>query len=129
MNQDGEDDTIELLTRGNFVTRNGKYFISYEETEATGYKGNTTTVRVEEEQRVSMIRHGTAPSQLIIERGKRHVCHYKTQYGEVNLGVAADEIDNHLTQNGGELTFSYSLDSGREHISYNTVKITVREAN
>lgn len=129
MDQEGEIDTVELLTRGNFVMRNGKYFISYEETEATGYKGNRTTVRVEQQEKVSMLRHGLAPSQLIIELGKRHVCHYHTQYGSINLGVAAEKIDNQLTTNGGELTFSYSLDSGREHLSYNQVKITVQEAN
>lgn len=128
MRQDDETDTVELVTRGNFVRRNGKFFISYADTEATGYKGNITTVRVENGSRVSMLRHGTAPSQLIIELGKRHVCHYDTSFGSLSLGVAADAIDNRLTDHGGELTFSYTLDSGQEHLSYNKVEITVQEA-
>lgn len=129
IDQDGETDTIELITRGNFVWRSGKYFISYAETEATGYQGSTTTVRVEKDEKVSMLRHGASPSQLIIEKGKRHVCHYNTAYGTINLGVAADTIHNHLTDKGGEISFSYTLDSGREHLSFNQVKITVQEAN
>lgn len=129
MQQSGEEDCVRLMTRGSFVKRNGHFFITYKETEATGYEGNTTTVKVEEEQKVSMLRHGPAPSQLVIERGTRHVCHYDSGFGSLSLGVAADEIQNHLTEAGGNLTFSYTLDSGQEQLSRNEVKITVQEAN
>lgn len=128
MDQQGEIDTVSLMTRGSFVKRNGNFFISYKETEATGYEGNITTVKVEEKGRVSMLRHGSTPSQLIIERGKRHVCHYDSGYGVLSLGVAADEILNGLTEQGGEVEFSYTLDTGSSQISYNKVKITVQEA-
>lgn len=128
MEQDGELDTVDLLTRGSFVRKNGSFFISYQETEATGYEGNVTTVKVEDSGKVSMLRFGTMPSQLVIERGTRHVCHYDSGYGVMNLGVAADEIDNHLTEQGGNITFSYTLDSGEVQISHNKVEITVQEA-
>ncbi|MFV0352494.1 MAG: DUF1934 domain-containing protein [Oscillospiraceae bacterium] len=127
MDQQGEKDTVNLLTRGSFQKRNGRFYITYEESEATGYEGNTTTVRVEDENKVSMLRYGPSPSQLIIERGKRHVCHYDSGYGSLSLGVAADEIQNHLTEEGGDVTFSYTLDTGSSQISYNKVKITVQE--
>ena len=126
---DGEKDTVSLMTRGNFTTNGGKYFISYEETEATGYGGNITTVKVEKGDKISMLRHGTMPSSIVIEPGRRHVCHYDTGYGVMSLGVSADEVDNRLTKDGGNLTFSYTLDSGNASISRNTVKITVQEAN
>ena len=129
MEQSGETDTVSLLTRGSFMQKNGLFFISYRESAATGYEGNVTTVKVELQEKVSMLRHGSAPSQLVIERGRRHVCHYDSGYGVLSLGVAADEIDNALTETGGNLTFSYTLDSGESQISRNQVKITVQEAN
>ncbi len=129
MEQDGESDTVRLMTRGSFVRRNGQFFISYQETEATGYEGNVTTVRVETGNKVSMLRFGSQPSELVIERGRRHVCHYDSGYGVLSLGVAADEINNRLTDDGGELTFSYTLDAGDVQISRNEVKITVQEAD
>ncbi len=129
MEQSGETDTVSLLTRGSFVQKNGHFFISYKESAATGYEGNVTTVKVESQDKVSMLRYGSAPSQLVIERGRRHVCHYDSGYGVLSLGVAADEIDNGLTEAGGNLTFSYTLDSGESQISRNRVKITVQEAN
>ena len=56
----------------------------------------------------------------------RHICHYETGFGSVSLGVAADVIELDLTDAGGRLQFSYTLDSGGENfISRNLVDITV----
>ena len=41
----GEEDSVELTTTGSYYRRNGDYFIRYEESEATGYKGAYTTVK------------------------------------------------------------------------------------
>ncbi|MDL2252500.1 DUF1934 domain-containing protein [Ruminococcaceae bacterium OttesenSCG-928-I18] len=129
MDLSGDVDTVNLMTRGSFIHKDGSFYITYEESEATGYAGNVTTVQVEDNDKVSMLRYGSMPSQLIIERGRRHVCHYDSNAGVISLGVAADEIISHLTERGGDVTFSYSLDSGSSHISHNKVKITVQEAN
>ena len=127
MEQDGKSDTVELMTRGSLVHKDGAYYIIYKGTEATGYAGCTTTVKVAEDARkVSMLRFGKVPSQLIIEKGTRHLCHYETGYGAISLGVAADVIEHQLSDEGGKLKFSYTLDSGAENfISRNLVDITV----
>lgn len=131
MEQDSGDDSVQLMTKGSFVQRNGNFFISYKETETTGYAGCTTTVKLDKsESRVSMLRFGPISSQLIIEKGTRHLCHYDTGEGSLTLGVAADEINNQLTEDGGVLEFSYTLDTDQNMIlSKNTVKIQVRRTN
>ena len=124
---EGEENAVELMTRGSFVQRGGSYYITYRETEATGYEGSTTTVKIAEDaRRVAMLRYGKAASPLIIEKGTRHLCHYETGYGAISLGVAADVIEHQLTDEGGRVQFSYTLDSGSEDfISRNLVDITV----
>lgn len=126
--EQGDDrDHVELMTRGALARKGSAYYIVYQETEATGYEGCTTAVKAEADGRlVTMTRFGKAPSQLIVEKGKRHLCHYETGYGALSLGVAADEIKLALTDDGGRLQFSYTLDSGAENfISRNLVDITV----
>ncbi len=125
METPGDVDTVNLMTRGSFLEKNGSYYISYRESEATGYEGSITTVKVEAEDRVSMLRTGSAPSQLVVERGRRHVCHYDSGFGALSLGVQADAIKNRLTGSGGQVVFSYTLDSGDAQLSRNEVKITV----
>ena len=128
MEQEDFSDHIQLKTRGGFVFKDGNFFITYEESETTGYAGCTTTVKIaQDSSRVAVLRYGPAASQLIIEKGIRHVCHYETGTGSLNLGVAADEISCELTPTGGTAQFSYTLDSGTQEISRNLVTITVSQ--
>ena len=127
---DEKEEFVELMTRGQFVQKGDSYYITYKETETTGYEGCTTTLKIAADgSRVAMLRFGKgggAGTQLIIEKGKRNLCHYETGYGSVSLGVAADVIEQRLDENGGSLKFSYTLDSGAENfISRNLVDITV----
>ena len=101
MEQRGDTDTVELMTRGSLVHKDGAYYIVYKETEATGYEGCTTTVKVADDARkVSMLRFGKQTSQLVIEKGTRHLCHYETGYGAISLGVSADVIEHALDDLG-----------------------------
>ena len=74
--QEGDEDEIELFTTGSYYKRNGNYFIAYDESEATGFEGTRTLLKVESNDRVTLSRSGASKSQLIIERGVRHQCHY-----------------------------------------------------
>lgn len=123
-----DENRVTLLTKGSFAAKNGSYFISYKETEATGYDGCTTTVKVDSKGKISMIRFGDRPSHLTIEQGKRHVCHYETGLGAFSLGIAANDVKNTLSDKGGRLKFTYELDINWGNVSTNTVDITVREA-
>lgn len=129
--QDGEPTDIELMTRGNLSHRGNSYYITYQETETTGYAGCTTTLKVaEDESRVAMLRFGPANSQLIIERGKRNLCHYETGYGSLTLGVTAEDIRSTLTDTGGHLAFSYVLDAdGTGLLSKSHLDVTVSWLN
>ena len=131
MEQRGDTDTVELMTRGSLVHKDGAYYIVYKETETTGYEGCTTTVKVAEDARkVSMLRFGKQSSQLIIEKGTRHLCHYETGYGSMTLGVTADEIECGLTEKGGIAKFGYLLDANSaELVSRNRLEVTVTHVN
>lgn len=129
--QDGETQRIELMTRGHFARRNGSWYISYVETETTGYDGCTTTLKIAvDESRVTMLRFGTLNTQLLIERGRRNLCHYETPYGSMTMGVTADEIECHLTEKGGTVHLCYLLDAdSADLMSRNTLEVSVTHIN
>ena len=64
-----EKDVVEMITTGRFYRKNNLYYISYEETEATGYEGCRTTLKVGPNDKVTMTRFGPSRSQLIVEQG------------------------------------------------------------
>ena len=68
----------ELFTQGVFYKRGQNYYVTYEESETTGFEGCRMTLKVEGPDKVSMIRHGTSRSNLTIERGNRNIGFYNT---------------------------------------------------
>ena len=82
MEDEEKEEFVELMTRGQFVQKGGSYYITYKETETTGYEGCTTTLKIAVDgSRVVMLRfgkNGGVGTQLQIEKGKRNLCHYET---------------------------------------------------
>jgi uncharacterized beta-barrel protein YwiB (DUF1934 family) len=75
-----------------------------------------------------MERSGQALAQLIIQRGVRHQCRYDAGYGDMTIGVSGGMIRSTLTDSGGNLEFSYSLDINSLLASENEMYIYIQEA-
>lgn len=124
----GKDkDSIEMMTTGRFYRKNNLYYISYEETEATGYDGCRTTLKIGPHNKVTMTRFGPSRSQLIVEQGVRHQCQYDTGYGAMTIGVMGNQFKSTLNDRGGKLFFGYTLDIEATVATENTIEITVKE--
>lgn len=122
-----EADSVEIFTVGNFYKKNGNYYISYEESEENGYAGIRTTLKVENNDKVTMLRSGAGKSQLIIENGIRHMCHYDTGFGSMMIGISGNNILSRLNDNGGDVIFKYSMDINSLLASENEVYVNVEE--
>lgn len=126
-NEDDRDE-IELFTTGTYYKRNGSYYICYDETEATGFEGSKTTLRVDSQDKVTLKRSGKSAAQLIVERGVRHQCHYDVgELGEMMIGVSGGSIKSSLSDKGGDLEFKYSLDVNSMLASENEMYVNVKE--
>jgi uncharacterized beta-barrel protein YwiB (DUF1934 family) len=106
---DGKEETIELLTCGQFYRRSETYWISYDESETTGFAGHRTTLHIEP-NRITMRRTGLTSSNLVIEKGARHQCSYDTGCGALNIGIMGSHVCSNLTDDGGKVDFTYSMD-------------------
>lgn len=121
---DGEDDVIELQTCGKFAERDGKYFISYEETELTGFEDTVTTIKISD-NRVKMSRSGKYNMSMTYETGEKNLCYYETAYGSIAVAVDTKEIINGLTPTGGKILIDYILDADNTTFAHNRLEITV----
>lgn len=120
---DGERTETELLTEGTMEQAEGKFILSYEDSDATGFEGATTTITAENDSFVSITRTGTANSNLVIETGKKHHCLYGTPYGDITVGVFTHNIENDLSENGGNLYLKYTIDVNSAYMSDNEIYI------
>lgn len=123
---DGEEDIIELTTNGTLERIGDGWKLCYSETEATGMEGTVTQIEITE-NRLNLMRLGTHPSMLILEKNKRHHCNYHTPYGTIDLGTYTSELICDLNDHGGELEFSYTLGFNGGINSAHNLHITVQE--
>jgi uncharacterized beta-barrel protein YwiB (DUF1934 family) len=123
-----EPDVIEMFTTGEFYRKGSKYYISYLESEATGFEGARTTLMVGEDQSsVTLSRSGREKAQLIVQNGVRHQCHYDMGFGDMMIGISGSSIHSSLSDSGGRLEFKYSLDVNSLLASENELLIIVNE--
>ena len=105
-----EPEQIDLMTEARLYRRNGKYYISYEESELTGLEDTRTTVKIAPEG-VTMIRSGKYPSEMLFLENQRHVGLYQTEYGQaMTISTHTSHIRSTIGPEGGMLALDYSIE-------------------
>lgn len=124
---DDDTDTIEVLTTGNYLMKNGHFFIGYKEYDQDNPEEYYDNLVKLDGDLVTISRKGPMKSQLMLEKGKRHQCLYQTIAGTLSIGVFTRYIKSTLNEKGGTLEVSYTLDFNTDLVSENSFKITVEE--
>ena len=114
---------------GSYVTKGKNRYIIYKEYDEDNPHALVTSIlKIEGNQKVTLIRNGAQNSRLILEKGQLHQCHYYTGYASMMVGVFANHINTDLTDSGGNLEVSYSLDINAGLTSLNEIFIHIKEA-
>ena len=127
---DDSTDKIEFTTDARYGFRDGSYFISYDESKLMEVEGEIkTTLYVKPNASVVLQRKGAYNSRMVIEKGVRNNCLYATPNGEFSLGIFGEKVLANLSDDGGNITMNYTIDSGLQLLSRNRVNISIREVN
>lgn len=124
--EEGNPDSIELVTDGKYSFKDGHGFFSYMESSLTGLEGTRTTFVVSP-MGVVMSREGTVNSQMVFEEGKKHYFLYDTPYGSATMGVNTHRVSARLGEHGGDMEIDYVVDFEHTVVGRNQFKINVRE--
>ena len=125
---DGEEDSFELTTAGKYKKQNGRYFVSYEGSEITGYDNTTTTLKIKDDY-VSMIRFGKkmGSSQMIFEENKQYTGIYRTPHGNMTVDVFTNEMSVDMTDDGGEVNLDYYVQLNSCQPVRNNLTVKIRK--
>lgn len=121
---DDDKDQVEMKTVGTVEYDDDNYIIRYNEE----LENSTAPLRAKlniakDESKVEMIKSGAYSSCLIIEKSKRHLCNYGTEYGDMLMGIFGREVENDFNENEGTFKFSYDIDINGAISSQNNVII------
>ena len=87
---------------------------------------NTRLSVRKDEKRVELMRSGAYGSLLIIERSKRNLCNYATEYGDLLMGIYGRSIEHSIDESKGKISFDYDIDINGAVTSQNEVTVTFR---
>ena len=122
---DEKPETLELMTRGTMTGRNGKFAISYTETELTGTPGVVSTFLILNPQRVVLTREGPIKSRMVFVEGVKDESLYDLGFGSLLLGVYTRQIQVDLSETGGRLFIDYSVEIEQSQTSRNSYEILI----
>ena len=126
-NYGDDNDKIEMTTVGTIEETDDCYIIRYNEEQDPPQRPIRATLHIsKDEQKVEMLKAGAYGSLLIIERSKRNLCNYGTQYGDMLMGIYGRTIENNYGEEEGTFLFGYDIDISGAVSSRNEVTINFK---
>ncbi len=122
---DGNCDTVELVTEGKISKNDGVISLFYSEDEMTGHGKSMTQLVVDSNNTVTLTRSGDTNTLMVFEKGKRHMGHYETKYGDFTVGVSSSDVKVKMTDMGGEIDIAYILDINNIARTKNDLKLQI----
>ena len=123
---DDDNIDIQMMAEGDFSFEDGKYFIEYDETEATGMEGTQTSIEIGDTY-VSLTRSGTVETTLLFIEGRQTTSYYETPYGTMMMGITTEKVDASFTEEGGSVNVRYTMSMNNLFSGANTFEIQVRK--
>ena len=108
-----KEEKIENSTEGTLALEDGKYTVSYDETELTGMDGAHTVLEFEENtpEIVTMTRSGSASTSMIFKENTRCMSTYETGVFPLEMCITTKSVENSLDiENGGEIIIDYTVE-------------------
>ena len=107
---DGDEENLRVITHADLSVDKDDYTLIY--TEQSRENGESRTeIRCEKGERISVVRFGEGmTTNIILEKGIRHISCHATPYGSFSMGITAAEIASDMDADGGTLSFRYLTD-------------------
>ncbi|MBP2644578.1 MAG: hypothetical protein H6Q75_18 [Firmicutes bacterium] len=122
----GEQNKIELVTKGTRYDKTGVSYVTYREEEASGMGGSTTLLKVFSDHFV-VVRRGAIEQQMEFFPNRKCESRVTTPYGVITVCVDTKKIETAFGGKTMSLYAVYDLEINNKRQSSNTIAVSVRE--
>lgn len=123
--QGDDKEPVAVVTPGDFYVKDGTYYARYEETEISGMKGTTTTLKIKKDELV-LLRRGTTNARMQFSPSLKNVSMYSTPYGTLQVETNTLSIETNVDDDGGEVFVSYGMDISGQKVPNTELKISIK---
>lgn len=124
----GEEDNIELIARGHYVSKGSlKYLIYREYVGSSTQNYNLCIVKIENDNLVTLTKRGKQQIKLVLEKDKKHDSPYYTDYGVLMMSIFTHDIESNCTEKKGKINIKYSLDVNSNFVNMISIVIEYKQ--
>ena len=120
---DEQNDTIEVITPGEYYFRNGKHYFLYEEV-MEGQTEKTKNIIKVAEDCMELTKRGVVNAHMLFEKNKQNVTYYHTPYGSLQIGIDAGSVSVREAENEIGVEVRYGLEINQEHLANCRISLT-----
>lgn len=122
---DAGNDVIEVISAGDYYSRNGKHYIMYDEV-MEGFEGTTKNVIKLTKDYLDITKKGVSNVHMIFEKNKKNVTYYYTPFGSLLIGIDAKSVDISETDENIDVKVSYNLEVNYEHLANCSIRMNIK---
>ena len=79
---ENENESVELITSGNYYKKNGKHYIIYDEV-TEGFSETTRNIIKLNDDLLDITKRGVSNVHMMFEKNRKNVTYYYTPYGSL----------------------------------------------
>ncbi len=117
-------DNIEVITPGNYFFKNGKHYVLYDEPEEGSGRVTRNTLTFTDDY-LSLTKHGTENSRMIVESLKRNVSDYYTPAGSLHVEMAGEDVAVSEEEGRIHVDCAYGLSINYQQVARCSLKIDI----
>lgn len=120
---DGEP--IEMTTVGEYFYRNNKHYIIYDEVMEGETKTTKNRIKIAPGM-MELNKSGVVNVHMLFEENKKHVTHYYTPYGSLNMGIDTKKVELCEEEDSLQVSVLYGLEMNQEFLADCDIQIKVK---
>lgn len=113
---DGDQEDVEVITKGEYYWRNGKHYVFYDEV-VEGFEGSIRNMVKITPEMMEIRKQGITSTNMIFEQGQKKMARYITPMGEMTVEIGTRRIEVETQEDSLKVSVSYGLDINYQHVS------------
>ena len=120
-----ENDTVEIITPGQYYCKGKKHYVLYEEVLEEDQSVTKNTIKISDNQ-IDILRKGAVSAHMTFEENKNNITYYNTPFGQLLIGINTYKIQKNVSEDQIEVIINYGLDMNYSHVSDCEIKIQIK---
>ena len=123
-----ENETVEVVTPGNYYFKNNKHYLFYDEYLDESSNEVTRNKMIISGDQISIIKTGATNTQMQFEPGKECISYYNTPVGQLEVAFATSKVNINFESDLIDININYGLSINKSHVSNCNITMQVKPA-